>query len=177
MTPSKNWCSFGTAKSRMRGLGSSIAKGSIAPWLVIAKSFGRPDFIYAPNPSIPKADAGEPYDYVRPLATVEPTAIFFKLPVDTSFGFSDIHDLQAALESHLASRAGVLMLVAWEHKQMEALVKAILAARGGDPAVVPKWRGDDFDSIYIVTINAKNGTALFALDHEGLDGMPASCPH
>ena len=60
---------------------------------------------------------------------------------------------------------------------MEALVKAILAARGGDPAVVPKWRGDDFDSIYIVTINAENGTALFALDHEGLDGMPASCPH
>jgi hypothetical protein len=27
-----------------------------------------------------------------------------------------------------------------------------------------------------VTINAKNGTALFALDHEGLDAMQASCP-
>jgi hypothetical protein len=39
------------------------------------------------------------YDYVRPLATVEPTAIFFTLPVDTSFGFSDIIDLQAALEN------------------------------------------------------------------------------
>jgi hypothetical protein len=141
-----------------------------------AKSFGRPDFIYAPNPSIPKADAGEPYDYVRPLATVEPTAIFFKLPVDTSFGFSDIHDLQAALESHLASRAGVL-IGSLGAQTNRGLGQGDPGRARRRPAVVPKWRGDDFDSIYIVTINAENGTALFALDHEGLDGMPASCPH
>jgi len=147
---------------------------ALAP--VIAKSFGRPDFIYAPNPSSAKEDAGELYDYVRPQATVEPTAIFFKLPVDTSFGFSDIHDLQAALEKRPSPRSGVLILMAREHKQIEALVKAILAAHGADPAVVSKWRGDDFDSIYVVTIDTKDGTASFALKHEGLDGQPTSCP-
>ena len=66
--------------------------------------------------------------------------------------------------------------MAWEHKQIEALVKAILAAHGADPAVVSKWRGDDFDSIYVVTIDTKDGTAWFALKHEGLDGQPTSCP-
>jgi hypothetical protein len=66
------------------GLGQLNCQGlnrALALAAVIAKSFGRPDFIYAPNPSIPKEDAGESYAYVRPLATVEPTAIFFKLPV------------------------------------------------------------------------------------------------
>lgn len=161
----------GLGQLSCQGLNRALA---LAP--VIAKTFGRPDFIYAPNPSSAKEDAGELYDYVRPLATVEPTAIFFKLPVDTSFGFSDIHDLQAALEKRLSPRTGVLILIAWEHKQIEALVKAILAAHGADPAVVPKWHGDDFDSIYVVTINTKDGAASFALKHEGLDGQPASCP-
>jgi hypothetical protein len=161
----------GLGQLNCQGLNRALA---LAP--VIAKTFGRPDFIYAPNPSSAKEDAGQRYDYVRPLATVEPTAIFFKLPVDTSFGFSDIHDLQAALEKRLSPRTGVLILIAWEHKQIEALVKAILAAHGADPAVVPKWHGDDFDSIYVVTIDAKDGAASFALKHEGLDGQPTSCP-
>ena len=74
------------------GLGQLNCKGlnrALALPSVIANSFGRPDVIYAPNPSDKKEDAGEFYDYVRPLATVEPTAILFKLPVDTSFGFGD----------------------------------------------------------------------------------------
>ena len=117
------------------------------------------------------------YDYVRPLATVEPTAIFFTLPVDTSFGFSDIIDLQAALEKRLTARRDTLILIAWEHKQIEALVKGLLDAHGGDPAVVPKWHGSDFDSIYVVTISKNGGAASFALKREGLDGQPTSCPH
>ena len=77
---------------------------ALAP--VIAKSFGRPDFIYAPNPSSAKEDAGELYDYVRPQATVEPTAIFFKLPVDASFGFSDITICRLRLRSVCHPRSG-----------------------------------------------------------------------
>ena len=51
----------------------------------IAKYFDRVDAIIAPNPSHPKEDAGELYDYIRPLATIEPTAIWFGLPVDVKF--------------------------------------------------------------------------------------------
>jgi len=156
------------------GLGQLSCQGlnrALALPPVIAKSFGRPDFIYAPDPSASKKDAGELYGYVRPLATVEPTAIFFKLPVDTSFGFSDIIDLQAALEKHLSAHRDILILIAWEHKQIEALVKGLLDAHGGDPAAVPKWHGNDFDSIYVVTISANGRAATFALKQEGLDGQ------
>jgi hypothetical protein len=52
-----------------QGLNRALA---LAP--TIARSFGKPDAIFAPNPSHPKKDAGIFYDYVRPLATVEPTA-------------------------------------------------------------------------------------------------------
>jgi hypothetical protein len=51
---------------------------------VIAKEFGKPDFIFAPDPSDRKKDSGEFYDYVRPLATIEPTAIKFGLPVNAT---------------------------------------------------------------------------------------------
>jgi hypothetical protein len=91
--------------------------------------------------------------------------------VDTSFGFSDIIDLQAALEKRLSARRDTLILIAWEHKQIEALVKGLLDAHGGDPAVVPKWHGNDFDSIYVVMISRNGGAASFALKREGLDGQ------
>jgi hypothetical protein len=161
------------------GLGQLNCQGlnrALALPPVIAKSFGRPDFIFAPNPSYTKSDAGQPYDYVRPLATVEPTAIFFKLPVDTSFGFSQISDLRAALEKLQTLHPGNLVLIAWEHNGIEALVKAILSAHGTDPATVPKWQRDDFDSIYVVTINTKDSTASLAIKHEGLDGQLTLCP-
>jgi hypothetical protein len=161
------------------GLGQLNCQGlnrALALPPVIARSFGRPDFIFAPNPSYSKSDAGQPYDYVRPLATVEPTAIFFKLSVDTSFGFSQISDLQAALEKLQTRHPGNLVLIAWEHNEIEALVKTILTAHGSDPATVPKWQRDDFDSIYVVTINTKESTASLAIKHEGLDGRSTSCP-
>jgi hypothetical protein len=162
------------------GLGQLNCQGlnrALALPPVIANSFGRPDVIYAPNPSDKKKDAGEPYDYVRPLATVEPTAIMFKLPVDTSFGFADISDLQSALEKRLSVGHEILILIAWEHNNIEALVKNLLTSHGGEPSVVPKWHRDDFDSIYVVTISTKDGRASFALKHESLNGQPEACPH
>ena len=72
-----------TARSRSAAWDNSAAKVSIARWrfpAIIAKYFDRVDAIFAPNPSHPKEDAGELYDYIRPLATIEPTAIWFGLP-------------------------------------------------------------------------------------------------
>ena len=69
----------GFGQLNCQGLNRALA---LAP--IIAKSFGRPDAIFAPNPSHPKEDAGRLYDYIRPLATIEPTAIWFGLSVDVS---------------------------------------------------------------------------------------------
>jgi hypothetical protein len=162
-----------------RGLGQLSCQGlnrALALPPVIAKIFGRPDAVFAPDPSDQKRDAGEPYDYVRPLATIEPTAISFGLPVHASLGVSDTDGLRAALEQPLYRNA--LIVVAWEHKLIGTIARAVLGDYGGDPTAVPKWHGDDFDSIYVVTINrtGDSAKATFVVKHEGLDGQPDTCP-
>jgi len=119
---------------------------------------------------------GKEYDYVRPLATIEPTAIWFGLPIKADIGVSDIKGLEAALDRKRYRDA--LVFVAWEHKTIEDMVRSILSAHGGDATAVPKWAGSDFDSIYVVKI-ARTGnaaTASFTLMHQGLDGQKETCP-
>jgi hypothetical protein len=167
------------------GLGQLSCQGlnrALALPPVIANAFGKPDAIFAPNPSLMKEDAGKPYDYVRPLATIEPTAIWFGLPVDVSIGFDDRKGLRAALEKQRASDRDVLLLVAWEHKQIAPVARSLLAAHGADAETinaVKDWKASDFDSIYVVTIRHRGDTTKVAFHHgyEGLNGQPSSCPH
>src|SRR6516225_2847059 len=150
-----------------QGLNRALALASI-----IAESFGKPDAIFAPNPSHPKKDVGIFYDYVRPLATVEPTAILFGLPVDVSLDLDDRRGLLAALEKRRAPDRNVFVLVAWEHKQIAPLVRALTTAHGADAADVEQvedWNKKDFDSMYVVAIRQqlRNGTrATFEHKHE-----------
>jgi hypothetical protein len=161
------------------GLGQLSCKGlnrALALPAVIKAGFGKPDAIFAPDPSIRKEDGGASYDYIRPLATVEPTAIAFGLPVDTSFGYEDIAGLQAALGKPEYRKATVL--IAWEHKQITALSRQILGANGGDADQVPKWKGNDFDSISVIRIvrDGDRTTASFERRKEMLDGQSDTCP-
>ena len=161
------------------GLGQLDCQGlnrALALPSVIAKAFGRPAAVFAPDPSKQKEDDGVAYDYVRPLATIEPTAIFFGLPINAHFGVDDTDGLRAALEQPVYSNA--LVVVAWEHTLVKTIAGGLLATHGGDAGRVPKWQGDDFDSIYVVTITGTGsaGRAEFAIKHEGLNGQPTSCP-
>jgi hypothetical protein len=127
-------------------------------------------------------DDGTPYDYVRPLATVEPTAVLFGLPVDVSLDLYDKSGLVAALEKRRARDHDAFILVVWEHKQIAPMVRALLSAHGADAADVKQvedWDSKDFDSIYVVAITQlRNGTrATFTHKHEGLDGQSNTCPH
>jgi hypothetical protein len=162
-----------------KGLGQLNCKGlnrALALPSVIAKLFGPPEAVFAPDPSDQKVDDGQSYDYVRPLATIEPTAISFGLPVNANIGISKTEQLQAALEQPRYRHH--LVLVAWEHKLIETVARALLAAHGGDATTVPKWTGDDFDSIYVVTINWSGDAAKasFAHKQQGLDGQSDACP-
>lgn len=161
----------GLGQLNCQGLNRALA----LPAVVLAK-FGKPDFVFASDPHEKKPDNGQPYNYVRPLLTVAPTAVQLGLPINTSFGFDDIEGLQQEL---LATRyQNALTLVAWEHKKLEDMVKALLQRFGADASAVPRWRGRDFDSIYVVRIERREGraSAAFALEHQQLDGQAASCP-
>ena len=130
----------------------------------IANTFGKPIAIFAPNPSHPEMDAGTPYDYVRPLATIAPMAVLFGLPVDVSLDLYDKRGLVAALEKRRARDHDVFILVAWEHKEIAPTMRAILSSHGANATTIEQvydWDRNDFDSMYIVAITQlKDGTEL-----------------
>ena len=160
------------------GLGQLDCQGlnrALALPLVLAQRFGRPAAIFAPNPARKVEDEGGAFDYVRPLATIEPTAIALGMPVDASVGFTDTDGLQRRLgEAHLHN---ALVFVAWEHLRIVHIARSLLARHGGDADAVPAWGEDDFDSIYIVRIvrTGDHVKAIFEHAHEGLNGQPRSC--
>lgn len=160
------------------GLGQLSCQGlnrSLALPRVLLARFGKPTAIYAPNPSIQKKDLGVPYAYIRPLATIEPLAIQIGMPVNVSWGMSDIESLAETL----LSKTDGLQLVAWEHHLGKELAKLLLAKSGANKDVVPEWAGDDFDSLYVVRISSgSDGAKKVSFSHEqqGLNSMPAVCP-
>jgi hypothetical protein len=161
------------------GLGQIDCQGlnrALALPAVLTRLFGRPAAIFAPNPATKVRDPGGVFDYVRPLATIEPTAIALGLPVDASVGFTDIDGLQQRLaEPHLHS---ALVFVAWEHVRIEMVVRSLLARHNGNAAAVPVWKDDDFDSIYVVRIARRGDRASSSFEHtsEGLNNQPRNCP-
>ncbi len=71
----------------------------------------RPDVLFAPNPSHQIEDQGQRFDYIRPLATIEPTAVTLGLPVNTRWGLQQIMQLRVNLLEPRYAHARIF--VAW----------------------------------------------------------------
>ncbi|WP_028536026.1 hypothetical protein [Paludibacterium yongneupense] len=161
------------------GLGQLDCRGlnrALALPAVLSARFGRPDLLFAPNPGQRKKDGGTAYNYIRPLATLEPTAISLGLPVNTDYGLDDGAALEQALTSPALARA--MVWVAWEHHAIEDIAKHLLRANGGMAEQVPEWKGDDFDSLWIVRIE-RDGASVhsrFSRLQQGLNGQATRCP-
>lgn len=160
------------------GLGQLTCRGlnrALALPNVLLGKYGQPGFIFAPSPA-PKNDGGVRYNYIRPLMTIEPTAIRCGLPVNTEFEFPQIDRLERELEKGEYRRATIF--VAWEHAQLDDFVRTLVRAHGGNPAQVPLWPSADFDSIFVVRITRTAGheSASFTIDHEGLNNVSDNCP-
>ncbi|MBV8660024.1 MAG: histidine phosphatase family protein [Burkholderiales bacterium] len=162
------------------GLGQLNCKGlrrALALPGVLAAKYGRADAVFAPNPAALKNDQGTMYAYIRPLATIEPTAIRLGLPVNVAIGYEDVAGLQAALLAPALRDSTVF--VAWEHREIEVLAKAMLKSVGGADDEVPTWKGNDFDSLYVMRVSQGDDgkpRIQFSVEHQGLDGLADSCP-
>jgi hypothetical protein len=146
------------------------------PDLLIGR-YGRPDYIYAPSPSDQVKDQGALYSYVRPLATIEPTAIRAGLPVNAQIGYKHIDELQRDLTQ--PAYANSRIFVAWEHGYLREFAVRFLKSYGGDASAVPPWPGPDFDSIYVFHLTRHEGKAHldFRIDHENLESsLSNTCP-
>ena len=140
---------------------------------VLLAAYGKPSHLFAPNPGAAKVDSGVSYNYLRPLATIEPTAIRLGLPVDTTWAWNDIAHLQDELLK--PGHDGQTLYVAWEHHELERLARSILNKHGGDPGQVGKWHDGDFDTVYVITLHG-DGRTTFKAEKEGLDNLSSACP-
>jgi hypothetical protein len=161
------------AEKPENGLGQLSCKGlnrSLKLPGVIIDKFGVPDFLVAPNPSIEKLDKSVSYSYIRPLATIEPLAIKTAKNINLSCGYSDTDCVVNLLLSKENSEK--LTLVAWEHHLIDNIVENI-AKKKDAKLKIPKWKNDDFDSIYVLKI--KKDSVDFRVEKEGLDNQSGDC--
>jgi hypothetical protein len=161
----------------LAGLGQLTCQGlnrALALPKVLITKFGKPNNIYAPDPTGKVDGPPRSFDYVRPLATIEPTAISLGMPVNCDFRFDNIKALESELlnPSHKAE----LLFVAWEHGILNEMVKDLLKKWGENPAQVPGWPDDDYDRIYVLRLNSGTNRISFSLDHENLNSLSKVCP-
>lgn len=166
----------GLGQLTCRGLNRALA---LAPLLI--GRYGRPNAIYAPDPAVEIREGkfGPQYSYVRPLTTIEPTAIRLGMPVNTQIGFDQIGPLQQALLQ--PSFAHSLIFVAWEHDNLYRFARQILKIYGEGWAQLPPWPGWDYGTIYVFHVtrpeNGGNPHVTLSIQQQNLGGkLSSACP-
>jgi hypothetical protein len=133
---------------------------------------------FCPSYSVCKTsgDKGQIREVNLYITMIEPTAIRLGLPVCTDFRYKDIDGLQHELTKPRYQKRR--SCVAWEHCELDRMVRNFVGAFGGNPADVPKWPDDDYDSLYILRISDAGAKKLisFSHDHEGLTHLSSDCP-
>ncbi len=118
---------------------------------VLQGKFGIPDYVYVPALAM---DASTSHS--RMFQTVTPFAIQYNLAINTKFDERDFD----GIADDLRGKTGTVLLV-WEHHGIHDLVAKI-----GVKDVL-MWADDDFDSIWIVTID-ETGDPILEIDHQNV---------
>lgn len=172
------------AEKPKAGLGQLNCQGlnrALALPQVLIPRYGRPAAIFAPDPAEQVSDRSQTlYSYLRPLITIEPTAIALGMPVNAQIGFTDIVRLQTEVTA--PAYANALVYISWEHLLLNEFAQQMLRSYGKDVSAVPDWPNSDYDRIYIFKIAPASAAGskrelTFSIDHEGLDGhLSDTCP-
>lgn len=140
------------------------------------KNFPKPDFIYAPAPSQQDYHGASMFSYVRPLATIEPTAIRLSMPVNAQIGMSAIYFLTHAvlLPSHHSS----VTYITWEHHNIIRLADLILNKFHVTPKKKVTWAENDFNKVLAFKIdwNKSKPKLTFYTTSENMHNLSKICP-
>ncbi len=169
------------AEKPAASLGQLSCKGlnrALALPKVLIPRYGKPDRIYAPDPGTRIGQLGNlNYSYVRPLITIEPTAIQLEMPLNALIGFKNVGQLRKELLT--PENANSVIYLAWEHVYLNQFAKQLLKAYGKDPSAVPDWPNDEYDRIYIFHIKdvGKKKDLTFSVEQQQLtDSLSDKCP-
>jgi len=121
------------------------------------KNFPAPDYLFAPNPSVKIKG----YSYIRPLATIEPTAISLDKPVNAQIGYNQPQKLMKTLLK-LKYHSAVIY-VAWEHVNIQKFAKMLLKTFHNS-SEVPYWSYFNYNRVYVFTIDWNKSPAKIAFE-------------
>ncbi|WP_051785753.1 hypothetical protein [Endozoicomonas numazuensis] len=131
-----------------RGLNRSL----LLPDLLLEK-YPKPDFLFAPKPSdrvYERHGDQKHYDYVRPLATIEPTAIRLGLPVNVQFGYKQVRALASEVTKTKYHHATLYLV--WEHSEILRFVKE-LQKQFGNYQLTEDWGNEEYNRVLIIKMN------------------------
>ena len=122
---------------------------------VLYSKFKLPDYIF-----VPSFKTGKETTQSRMYQTIVPFAVKYNLNIDTRFNVKDASSVSNAV----LKKKGTVLII-WEHNAIPAIVKGL-----GIKEEV-KWKGEDFDSIWIITF--VNGKATLNKDKENINPATA----
>lgn len=164
----------GLGQLNCQGLNRALDLATLLP-----ERFGNADYVFAANPTreVEEGSQDQSYSYIRPLMTITPSAIRLGLPVNIDFAANDTDELAEELLSDKYRNATVY--TAWSHGYLPELINAVAGKALGEERVITEdWSGDDFDSLYVLTLTWQDGKAslLSRSVRQGLNGGDHSCP-
>jgi hypothetical protein len=131
------------------------------------------------------SDAGEHHwSSVAPALTVAPYAIAnglpFRLASSLDLGSPRLAQASSDFFFSRGSFSGHKLLLGWTSTGASQMIAALVASYfpdGGAPAV-PAWSPSDYDSLWIVTLDASGNLTLDFSGCEGIDSasLPATAP-
>lgn len=164
----------GLGQLNCQGLNRALDLATLLP-----EKFGPADYVFAANPSreVEEGSNDNAYSYIRPLMTISPSAIKLGLPVNIDFGANDTGDLADELLQDKYRNATVYTV--WSHGYLPELINTVAGkALGEKRTITDDWDGEDFDSLYVLTLTWHDGKAsLLSRNYkQGLDNGDLACP-
>ena len=164
----------GLGQLNCQGLNRAIDLATLLP-----QRYGNADYVFAANPSrqVEEGADDDAYSYVRPLMTINPSAIKLGLPINLEFSANDTSALAKELMADKYHNSTIY--TAWSHGYLPELINSVAGkALGKKTTLTEDWAASDFDSLYVLTLTWHNGkaTLLSRQDKQGLDNGAKTCP-
>ena len=164
----------GLGQLNCQGLNRAIDLATLLP-----QRYGKADYVFAADPSrqVEEGADDDGYSYVRPLMTINPSAIKLGLPINLEYSANDTRALANELTDDKYHSSTIY--TAWSHGYLPELINSVASkALGEKTTLTEDWSGSDFDSLYVLTLTWKDGkaTLLSRIDKQGLNNGEKGCP-
>ena len=140
-----------------------------------------PQQVYSSDPAQISPGTQNSWSGVAPSLTVEPYAIANNLPYGLAASFAATSPPSTSNFFFTGSQfSDQTVLLTWSYQFIQPTVNALISSyfQPGAGPMAPAWPGDDYDSIWTVTLDASSNLTVDNALCEGIDSarLPTTCP-